>query len=58
MRISIYLEKMKNMIVTRSSIEEIEVVDPEIVACGPGEICDPEGMFEMIESCKICGRCV
>ena len=39
--------------------KELEVKDLEIVHCGNvQQVCDPEYLFEMIEQCKICGRCV
>lgn len=38
---------------------DLLVKDPELIACGNiQELCDPESMFEMIEQCKICGRCI
>lgn len=41
----------------QKAISEIEVVDP--LNCGSVlRVCDPESYFEMIEQCKICGRCV
>lgn len=43
-------------------INEIEVVQAEIskpeTCRNVTRLCDPESMFEMIEQCKICGRCV
>lgn len=47
--------------------EAIEVNDPEEVivpkepkerGCLVNRACDPEPYFDMIEKCKICGRCV
>lgn len=41
----------------QKAINEIEVVDP--VQCRNAiRVCDPECYFDMIEQCKICGRCV
>lgn len=39
-------------------VEEIEVVDAEIVSCNAVKLCDPEDLFDIIEQCKICGRCI
>ena len=46
---------MKN----NEEINEIEVVAPSELVCGDvSRVCEPEYLFEMIEQCKICGRCV
>jgi hypothetical protein len=38
---------------------EIEVKKPILLECSNAvRVCDPESFFEMIEQCKICGRCV
>ncbi|WP_281225398.1 hypothetical protein [Flavobacterium aquiphilum] len=43
----------------QQEINNIEVVEPEILSCGSAtEVCDPEDLFDVIEQCKICGRCV
>lgn len=40
-------------------VEEIEVVDPKIESgCNAVRLCDPEDLFDIIEQCKICGRCI
>lgn len=40
-------------------VNEIEIKEPIEVVCNRADrVCDPESMFEMIEQCKICGRCV
>ena len=40
-------------------IEDIEVIDPIVVSsCNATKVCDPEYLFDQIETCKICGRCV
>jgi len=40
-------------------IKEIEIKEPIEVVCNRADrVCDPESMFEMIEQCRICGRCV
>lgn len=43
-------------------INEIEVFQAEIsipeTCRNATRLCDPECMFEMIEECKICGRCI
>lgn len=45
--------------ITQEEINEIEVVDSVVIACDNAtRVCEPEGMFEMIEQCKKCGRCV
>lgn len=41
------------------AIEEIELNDGDIdssVECDGVNLCYPEGVFEMIESCKKCGK--
>ena len=38
-------------------IKEILVVDAEVVKCEGVKLCYPEGYFEMIEQCKLCGKC-
>lgn len=52
---------------TNQEINNIKVVEPEILTENKKElqcesrvdkVCDPESLFEMIETCKICGRCV
>lgn len=41
------------------TVEEIEVVDAEIVSgCNALKLCYPEDLFDIIEQCKICGRCI
>lgn len=43
----------------QDAANEIEVVAAENIVCGSAtRVCDPESFFEMIEQCKICGRCV
>lgn len=39
-------------------VEEIEVVEPEILGCDAVRVCYPEPLFDIIETCKMCGRCV
>ena len=43
-------------------INEMEVVQAEIsipeTCRNATRLCEPESMFEMIEQCKKCGRCV
>lgn len=40
-------------------IKETEAVVPSDLVCGDVvRVCDPEYLFEMIEQCKICGKCV
>lgn len=38
-------------------INDIEVVNAETCGNATG-VCAPEDMFDVIEQCKICGRCV
>lgn len=46
----------------QSKINEINVVNPVVFnpeTCGDViRVCSPESFFEMIETCKICGKCV
>lgn len=37
---------------------EIEVVFDLPEGCEINRACDPEELFELVEQCKICGRCV
>ncbi len=39
-------------------INEIEVKEPRVVVCQEDKLCCPEAFFEMIEQCKLCGRCL
>lgn len=57
------MNNMENL--DQSEINNIEVLDAEILTvempvngCRVDFACAPEAMFEMIETCKICGRCV
>lgn len=38
-------------------LNKIEVVDPE-TCTNATRVCDPESYFDMIEQCKICGKCI
>lgn len=55
---------MEAKTVEAEKLEGIVVNGAEIVPANPpkcgnvNQVCDPEGLFEMIEQCKICGRCV
>jgi hypothetical protein len=42
---------------TTEDIKEILVVNAEVVKCEGAKLCYPEGYFEMIEQCKLCGKC-
>lgn len=46
----------------QKAINKINVIDPVVSnpeTCGNAtRVCDPENYFEMIEQCKICGKCV
>jgi hypothetical protein len=46
----------------QSKINEINVVNPVVSnpeTCGDvTRVCDPENYFDMIEQCKLCGKCV
>lgn len=46
----------------QSKINEINVIDPVVkepeTCANVTRVCDPESYFEMIEQCKICGKCV
>lgn len=46
------------LIKTTPEIKEIVVVDEIVVPCEGSVICFPESFFEMIEKCKLCGKCV
>jgi hypothetical protein len=43
---------------TTVAIKEILVIDAEVIKCEGLIICFPEYYFEMIETCKLCGKCV
>lgn len=50
---------MKTEIIeTTPAIKEIVVIDGEVVKCEGFDLCYPEPYFEMIETCKLCGKCV
>lgn len=46
----------------QAEINEINITDPvvlETLLCAQvNRVCSPESFFEMIETCKICGKCV
>lgn len=39
-------------------INEIEVVPSLPKGCEVNRACYPEELFELVEQCKLCGRCV
>lgn len=39
-------------------INEIEVKEARSAMCQVDKACYPEEFFEMIQQCKLCGRCV
>lgn len=44
---------------TTEEINEIEVIEPIEMVCGSAtQVCYPEDLFDTIEICKCCGRCV
>ena len=50
---------MKTDIVkTTVFIKEIVVVDEKVLPCKGSNLCYPEAYFEMIETCKLCGKCI
>lgn len=50
---------MKTEIIeTTAAIKEILVINEEVVKCEGTRLCYPEPYFEMIETCKLCGKCV
>jgi len=50
---------MKTEIIkTTPEIKEITVIDEVVVQCKGVILCYPEAYFEMIETCKLCGKCV
>ena len=40
------------------TIKEILVIDQEVIKCEGITLCYPEPYFEMIETCKLCGKCI
>jgi hypothetical protein len=46
------------IIETTAAIKEILVINEEVVKCEGTRLCYPEPYFEMIETCKLCGKCV
>jgi hypothetical protein len=42
----------------QDQVNEIDVIIDLPEGCEVNRACDPEELFEMIEQCKICGRCV
>jgi hypothetical protein len=50
--------KQNKLIKTTKKIREIEVVDGVVVKCEGTQLCYPEAHFEMVESCKLCGKCI
>lgn len=50
---------MKTEIIkTTPAIKEITVIDEVVLPCKGLELCYPEPYFEMIETCKLCGKCI
>jgi hypothetical protein len=50
---------MKTDIVkTTAEIKEITVIDEVVLKCEGVKLCFPEAYFEMIETCKLCEKCV
>lgn len=43
---------------TTPTIKEITVIDEEVLQCEGLNLCYPEPFFEMIEQCKLCGKCI
>lgn len=44
---------------TQEEINEMEVVAPEMVtSCNALRLCVPKPLFDMIEECELCGRCL
>lgn len=43
---------------TTTEIKEIVVVDGVVVKCEGLRLCYPEAYFEIVEQCKLCGKCV
>lgn len=39
-------------------VKEIVVVDEVVMQCAGLKLCYAEGYFEMIEKCKLCGKCI
>lgn len=57
------IEKLEKMIATydpynSKTIKEILVIDEKVKKCEGTRLCYPEPYFEMIETCKLCGKCV
>lgn len=46
------------LIETTKPIKEILVIDEEVIKCEGITLCYPEPYFEMIETCKLCGKCI
>lgn len=48
--------------VEQAEINEVNVIDPVVVetllCVQVNRVCSPESFFEMIETCKICGKCI
>lgn len=45
--------------INQEAAADLEVKEPITIECqNATRVCDPEDMFEMIEQCKICGRCI
>lgn len=38
--------------------KEIEVIAPLPQGCEINRACYPEELFELVEQCKLCGRCI
>jgi hypothetical protein len=39
-------------------INEMDVEGAEMAICEMHRVCDPEAFFDIVEICKMCGRCV
>lgn len=50
---------MKTKIIKNTAdIKEIIVIDEVVVKCEGDRLCFPDAYFEMIETCKLCGKCI
>lgn len=50
------MEKVTDVV--QELINEIEVKEASYLCSNATRVCDPEDLFDTIEICKSCGRCV
>jgi hypothetical protein len=47
-----------DIVKTTAETKEITVIDEVVLKCEGVKLCFPEAYFDIIETCKLCGKCV